>query len=169
MTLIGRASCVLERFAKSSGSVNCRVIAGQEPGNSGEKPSTFSRGAGRGRGRRGVVEAFSDRALSSRQYLHPVIGRIPLRRHGQGTYTASLSRKRQTDRQREKEREREKRSEEKGQTEVEKRWKRRPSLVRAENTTSPKHMYEDSTFREALHHRRPRIRKRERERVFATV
>lgn len=100
-------------IAKSSESVNCRVIAARN--------EASRRKAGSGNGAEWNGRLFKQRR---EQYLHPVIGRIPLSRSGRDA------------------------CEEKGQREG------RPAgpgagragvsqrLVRAENTTRPKHVYE---------------------------
>lgn len=96
------ASGILERFAKSSGSVNCRVIAGQERG-PGEKPSTSS-----GRGK-----PFQPRALVAAIFASGNWKDTAPSAQLRNLY--SLFR----------EREREGENEEERQKEVEKRWKRR--------------------------------------------
>lgn len=94
------ASGILERFAKSSGSVNCRVIAGQERG-PGEKPSTSS-----DRGK-----PFQPRALVAAIFASGNWKDTAPSAQLRNLYSLF--------------RERERENEEERQKEVEKRWKRR--------------------------------------------
>lgn len=132
------ASGILERFAKSSGSVNCRVIAGQERGPD-EKPSTSS-----DRGK-----PFQPRALVAAIFAS-----------GNWKDTAPSAQLRNLySLFREKERERE-RMRRKGKS----RWRNggRGGAARSsgEHDHSETHVHEDSTFREALHRCRPRTEKK---------